>query len=104
MTPPTREDFIAAGAANDHDSERLGGAGAVLVSLGINVEDMSYVAEQRALRAVLVSSGRLNELGQLLRGPVTIELSEAEQIWLTILTGAYMDGITLGYRTLRENA
>ena len=90
-------------AASDNDSmaEEIGLEGAV-ARVGLNVEDVRQVAEQRALRAVMVESGRLPELQRAHRQasnrPQGFALSRMERHKLAIYTAMYMDAITLGWR------
>lgn len=62
----------------------------------LKIEEVEYVAEQRALRIVLMQrpGGFQFDPTQ----PVPVELSDAEQNMLDALVPLYIDGIFLGWR------
>jgi hypothetical protein len=84
-----------AAADNDAVAEERGLEGA-LRDLGMSVEDVRYVAEQRALRAVLAFGGRANELGS--PELKAVALTEEERKQMDVLTVSNMDAIALGVR------
>lgn len=68
--------------------------------IGMDFEAVSYLAEQRAIRAFLAKHGRMEEMRQA--NAITrfsfmhFNVQEQEEIaWLTAL---YMDGMTIGWR------
>lgn len=98
--------YALAQAASDGDAvadER--GLEAALTDLGLSLEDTLYVAEQRALRAVLIAGGRTEELRSFSRTePSAVQLSEEEQSQIKLLQSVYLDGIALGVRYQQRRA
>jgi hypothetical protein len=94
-----------AGADGDAVTEERGLEGAV-TDLGISLEDLRYVAEQRALRAVLASAGRQDELKRLTsdRSFASVKLTPEEQKQMALFTATYLDGIALGVRYQQRRA
>jgi hypothetical protein len=90
-----------AAADNDAVTEERGLEAAV-AQLGLDVEDVVHVAEQRALRAVMLESGRAAELALAhangSQRPQGFALSEAEQIRMWHYAAMYADGIAIGVR------
>lgn len=90
-------------AAGDNDSlAEEGGIHMALTRLDLDVEDVGYVAEQRALRAVMAESGRIPELQRAHRSgsarPQSFALSAMEKRKLVLYAAMYMDGIAIGWR------
>lgn len=88
-----------AAADNDALAEEYG-IERVVGDLGINLPDLRYIAEQRALRAVLVRHGRIADLKRYneARHPKGVLLTDEERAEIDALIPVYMDGITLGAR------
>lgn len=93
---------LAQAAADNDAMAEEGGIPMALQRLGLNVEDVMHVAEQRALRAVMVESGRLPELQRAHRmgsvRPQGFKLSRLEQHKMTIYTAMSADAIAIGWR------
>jgi hypothetical protein len=89
---------LAQAASDGDDIAEERGVEAAVRDLGLSFEDTRYVAEQRALRAVLIFGGRADEL-QMNEGDFrAVELTERERDQMKLLTAAYLDGIALGVR------
>jgi hypothetical protein len=83
-------------AARYTDAEaEEGGIEHVAANLGIEIETLTHVAEQRALRVILMEKGRLNY------PPHAVRLTRDETARLALLTAMYMDGLTIGWRAHR---
>ena len=82
-------------------AEEIGVAGA-LARIGLNVEDVMHLAEQRALRAVMVESGRVAEMQAAhahgSQRPQGFSLSAAEKERQMFYMTIYVDAIALGWR------
>lgn len=66
---------------------------------GIDIEELAHVAEQRALRSLMLHTGRLADLQTTAAGvPTPVALNAAELEWLTIATALAMDGMYIGWR------
>lgn len=90
--------YALAEAAADNDAlAEEHGVERVVSDLGLNLDDLVYIAEQRALRAVLMRSGRLDELPRS-NNPKDVALNEGERAEMAALIPVYLDGITLGAR------
>jgi hypothetical protein len=90
---------LAQAARDGDDIAEESGIEAAVSDLGLSFEDTRYVAEQRALRAVLIFGGRADELQTLNEGDFrAVELTERERDQMKLLTAAYLDGICLGVR------
>lgn len=72
------------------------------------LDELLHIAEQRALRAVLIKYGRKSELDEVqrLNKPTPIRLTERQQRDLAAFTPMYLDGIALGWKAhdLKESA
>jgi hypothetical protein len=104
MAHDSLQRLARAGADNDAIAEERG-LEAAIGELELDAEDVKHVAEQRALRAVMVESGRAGELAiahahgsNRAQG---FSLSTAEKARLVFYTAVYMDGIALGLRAER---
>lgn len=94
-------DYTLAQAAYDNDDiADRDGYQAAISDLALSEDDLQYVAQQRALRAVLVQSGRADELREIhaLGELATVDLSTDEQERLKALIPVYLDGICIGVR------
>lgn len=94
--PDVNDPLMLAARYNDADAEDHGTIQAVIERLGMDFDEVVYVAEQRALRLVLLRRGRLDELSrtEFQRLPMT----EFERAEVEALTTLYLDGIALGWR------
>ena len=68
----------------------------VVESLGMDLEALKYVAEQRALRAVLIQGER--ELPPFWTEKINVHLEPYEVTLLGIYTAFYLDAIAIGWR------
>lgn len=93
---------LAQAAADNDSMAEEGGIQMALTRLGLNVEDVFYVAEQRALRAVMVESGRLPELQRAHRSgsvrPQGFAMSAMEKRKMMLYQAMYADAIAIGWR------
>lgn len=74
---------------------------------GIDIAELAHVAEQRALRSLMLHTGRMAELWATSMGvPTPVALNANELEWLTIATALAMDGMYIGWRArgLHEDA
>lgn len=101
MSDRTPSMYALAEAAADNDTlaEERGVVGAVQ-DLGMSMADLRYVAGQRALRAVLVQNGRIDDLARYNREkhPKAIQTSAEERRQIAALIPTYIDGMTIGAR------
>jgi hypothetical protein len=79
-----------------NDMAEMFGVEATLERLGIDVPTYLYLAEQRALRTVLVSSGRTAEAMSDTIEPVALRLDE--QAALVMFQAAVMDALAIGWK------
>jgi hypothetical protein len=63
---------------------------------GQKLEDVHYIAEQRALRCVVAASRGLNISG--VSRPVMVKMTDDEHKLFLTLTMAYVDGLMIGWR------
>lgn len=93
---------LAQAAADNDSMAEEGGIPMALTRIGLSVEDVMYVAEQRALRAVMVESGRLPELQRAHREgsvrPQGFKLSNLERHRMVLYQAMYADAIAIGWR------
>lgn len=61
----------------------------------VEISELVYVAEQRALRALLVQTGRLGEVD--VRNLSAVALSPQERRWLRLATVVALDGLFIGW-------
>jgi hypothetical protein len=82
-------------ARENNAAAEVDGTEAVLDAIGIlddaSVEQIYYLAEQRALRALAARYGEINPTGQ-------VALTPEENALMPMLIGAYLDGIAIGWR------
>lgn len=96
-------------AAFDNDSQAAEVPFEEIVSkLGVNVEDLRGIANQRALRAV-IQMRSTEEAERLVRqaysGTFSVEkLTEEEQELLNMYAAIWIDGMMMGVRAQREEA
>lgn len=82
-------DAVAEEGGIEHATERA----------GVDIAELAHVAEQRALRALMLHTGRLAELQATAAGnPTPIALTANESQWLMIATALAMDGLFIGWR------
>jgi hypothetical protein len=86
---------LATAASENDRIAAEGGLEPALDALGLSIEDVRYVAEQRALRAVLAHTGRA---GEIPREPEMIRLGVSDKLMLQVFTPLYIDGIAIGWR------
>lgn len=89
---PHLHPLAQAAADNDSMAEEVGVEDAI-GRIGLNVEDVRNVAEQRALRVILLRRGQA--LPRKLEG---VPISANERVEMLFLTALYMDGISIGWR------
>lgn len=89
--------FVEAVVHNDAHASESGNAKEVVAHLGIDFDALHFVAEQRALRAVLLTTGRLKGLQQT-ADPINVRLSPVEQELMTFFKAAYLDALVIGWR------
>jgi hypothetical protein len=97
---PSLYGLIQASADSDALAEEIGLIPAI-EQIGLSFEDVKYVAEQRALRALYVSTGREDQLREWANGTEdfpAVDLDPEERNQVKLLTACYLDGITLGAR------
>lgn len=88
---------------NDAIAEERGLAAAV-AEAGLDMEELLHVADQRALRAVLIGSrgaAALKLLDPVAPSAIEPPLTHVEKAQLAFYTSLYMDGITLGAKAAR---
>lgn len=61
---------------------------------GLKLDDVVYMAEQRALRALYARYG----INLQLQKPAVLSLSKADEALMPTLIAAYMDGLLIGWR------
>lgn len=83
---------------NDAEAEEHG-LEYLIDKLDLTVVALKHAAEQRALRSVLISSGRVDEVNTT--RPAAIVLTPGEQRLMNVYAACYMDGILLGWRAGR---
>lgn len=93
-----KENHPFARSARANDGAADGGMSMldIIEGLGIDREAYMHVCDQRALRAVLVASGRINESQS--PKPGKVRLDRREQAIYTMFYAAYIDGVALGWR------
>lgn len=91
----TRDKLNAACRAHDNAADTGATLPEILAKRGVDVKDAMYVAEQRALRIVLHTSGRpAPDPTKLTR----VELSAQEQHLLAVLMSTWIDGFAVGIK------
>lgn len=85
---------------NDADAEEHGSSGKVVEAMGLDVAEVRHVAEQRAMRMMLVLTGRAGELRRATEYNElnAIPFNEREREQIETMTLAYIDGIAIGWR------
>ena len=68
---------------------------------GLDFAELMYVAEQRALRAVVLQFRGQAALEALKDDPI-VALDHTERAAQMLYMGMYLDGITIGYRAARD--
>lgn len=88
-----------ADAARENDERTDAGAGVedVARELGVDPKELTHVAEQRALRAVVVQFRGKVGLDQMAREG-QVNLGHTERAALTVYAAMYIDGIAIGLR------
>lgn len=76
--------------AEDHD------LATVFEKRGLKFADVQYLAYQRAMRARLAMTGRIEEANSPQSGEV--ELDDADHAVIEMLVPTYLDGILIGWR------
>ena len=87
----SREVLASVVTDNDRRAERRGTT-VVLQGLGFDPGGAAYVAEQRALRAVLAMRGPLPDTSR----PFAVALSSEEHRLLTAMASVWLDGLAAG--------
>jgi hypothetical protein len=76
-----------------------GGIEHATAAAGIDIEELAHVAKQRALRALMLHTGRMMEFAATSLGiPTQLRLSPEEREWLIIASAIAMDGMFIGWR------
>jgi hypothetical protein len=72
--------------------------------LGVDLDTLMHLAEQRAMRLHMIQTGRFAELQALARTnePKAVRLSRADRLAITTLMPAYLDGILIGHRAAQQ--
>lgn len=104
--PDPNTPLIQAARWNDAIAEEEGFE-AACERLGIPVEQLMYIAEQRALRIRFIQTGRLQELGWSLDGrtrlaqvtdpPSVVSLSTEDRKAIETLKAVYLDAVLIGW-------
>lgn len=94
--PPIDHPLLVAARYNDAEVEEHG-LEALTKKCELPLDDLRYIAEQRALRMVLVQRGRQNEIARI-KQATAVSLSIEEQATVEALTPLYLDAILLGWR------
>lgn len=113
--PDPNTPLIRAARENDVLAESRGIEGACR-EIGIDLATLNHIAEQRALRARLVQTGRIDEIRNppsawsldgstrqrlVDRDPWYPKLSDEDHQAIALLTSLYMDAIMIGWRALQ---
>jgi hypothetical protein len=99
--PITKDQLAAACRAQDNLADIGTAMGDILKQRGIDPADALYVAEQRALRMVLVLENRLKEVDQTKLSPVS--LSARERKVQAQFATIWLDGLVAGVKTGKES-
>lgn len=97
--PEPNHPLLLAARYNDAEAEEHGFE-TVLQRIGLDFEALHHIAEQRALRAVLATSGKMGMLRRVAAGEVipVAEMNQRERETIAMYTGMYIDAIALGWR------
>lgn len=97
--PDPNNPLLVAARTNDGEIDSGGDLEGVARELGLDMPALMHVAEQRALRLVLIRSGRAAEIQKATsaNSAVPIDLNEGEKRMIQFLSAAYVDGIALGW-------
>lgn len=95
----TLEQLKAACRANDEDALGDGGLGRACRNAVVALDDLAYIAHQRALRVILLRRGE--EWQEVELRPDEIKLRPDEISIFHLLTATEMDGIAIGLRAAR---
>jgi hypothetical protein len=96
-----KEQLAAAVRAADNLADIGTSMGDILKQRGIDPTDALFVAEQRALRMVLVLENRLKEVDQTRLSPVS--LSARERKVQAQFASIWLDGLLAGVKTGKES-
>lgn len=95
----TKEQIAAACRAHDNAADMGESMPEILAKRGIDARDAIYVAEQRALRLVLLASGRpMPDPTRMSQ----VALSASERKMFTQLTVMWLDGLAVGVKISEE--
>lgn len=100
--PDQNHVLLKAARLNDAEADEDFAIQDMIAKRGLTVEAVHHIAEQRALRMVLHSSDRLDEVSQA--ETRVVHLSSEQKAQVEMLTPVYMDGIMLGWRACELNA
>lgn len=97
--PEPDHPLLKAARYNDAQAEEVG-LPATVGALGMDLSVLTHVAEQRALRMVLIHAGRLEELHKLTAStnPTPVELTPTQRKLVDVMAVTYLDGIALGWK------
>lgn len=102
MSESPMKDHVLGIAAryNDADAEEHGFE-EVISRQGLTLEDLHYLAQQRAMRALYVVLGKDMEIFKSPK-PIPFPILSAKERWLfTALTTAELDGMMIGWRAAK---
>jgi hypothetical protein len=94
---------------NDAAAEEVGVLQAV-ADLGLRMSDVVYLAQQRAIRNVMIATGRIGELQEMYRTnkPRHVDFTEVEQAMIEQFALAILDAVCIGWKgheiAMREEA
>lgn len=104
--PDINDPWLVAARTIDAESEQIG-IEKVMEKHGASLETITFVAEQRALRAVISGTRRgkavsdmskAAERGEPVATQTAIELSPQERAMVEMLSAVYVEALFLGYR------
>jgi hypothetical protein len=96
------KDVLAAAASRNDEIAETQGLSATVGELGLEMDGLVYVAEQRALRAVIIQTRGLEGLEAMQASGVA--LTPQEKVTQMHYASMYLDGIALGYRAALAEA
>jgi hypothetical protein len=102
MTNLILEELCNAAAENDLEAAHTGMLD-LFAALGVRLEDVSHMAEQRCMRAALMLTGRTDMLKELndAGGWQRVDLPEDVQQLMVILQGSFFDGAGMMLRAVK---
>lgn len=88
---------------NDYEADAGKDPTKIAADLEIDTDALIYMAEQRALRVVLIQAGRIEEVqgAEMEARAQQVSLSPSQQALMQMLTVMYIDAMVIGWRALR---